>query len=244
MTSLNHTSTSNDDQGTGEWRQYRAGSVTGSGFATVLMKLKNGGESKTKQTYRMQLLAERITGVPVAEVNAASLSWGKENEDAARVAYELHMAAQGQSVFVERVGFCQHPTLDWVGTSPDGLVGEHGMIEIKCPWNSANHLLTIIHASDVFAKALLGEGEAPTIPVPEEHLPQIQGNLWVLGRQWCDFISYDPRVPKHLQLYVARVQRDEKYIGVLEAEVKKFLDEIEGNVNTLLFTGADQPQQE
>lgn len=233
MTSLNHTSTE-VEQSTAGWRQYRAGSVTGSGFSDVLMKLKSGAESKVKQTYRMQLLSERITGQPAPEIYAPALAWGKENEDAARIAYEMYMAQQGETVFVERVGFVQHPHIDWVGTSPDGLVGEKGMIEIKCPWNSANHLLTIIYASKTLAAALLGAKDAPLVPVPEEHLPQIQGNLWVLERDWCDFISFDPRVPEHLQLYVARVYRDEAYIANLEVEVKKFLEEIEANVGLLL----------
>ena len=242
MSSINHTSASNGEQGTADWHQFRAGSVTGSGFSNVLMKLKSGAESKVKQTYRMQLLAERITGLPAPEIYAPALSWGKENEDTARTAYEMYKAQEGDPVFVERVGFVQHKTLDWVGTSPDGLVGEKGMIEIKCPWNSANHLLTIIYASKKLAAALLGEKDAQLVPVPEEHLPQIQGNLWVLEREWCDFISFDPRVPEHLQLYVARVHRDDAYIKNLETEVKKFLEEIEANVGLLLVPEDNFPK--
>lgn len=230
-----------DEQGTAEWRQYRAGSVTGSGFANVMSKLKAANkESKLRQNYRFQLLTERITGQPIAEINAAPLSWGKEHEDDAKVAYEMYMADQGQHVFVERVGFQQHKTLDWVGTSPDGLVGEHGIIECKCPWNSMNHLMTIINASKTLAAALSLSNDMPLISVPEEHLPQIQGNLWVLERQWADFISYDPRMPLHLQLYVARVERDEAFIKTLEAEVIKFLEEVESNVSMLLNPGDSQ----
>lgn len=235
MTSINHTSADTGEQGTSDWRQYRAGSVTGSGFSDVLMKLKSGAESKVKQTYRMQLLAERITGLPAPEIYAPALAWGKENEDIARTAYEMYMAKQGTPVFVKQAGFIQHKTLDWVGVSVDGLVGEHGIIEIKNPWNTANHLLTIINASKVLAAALLNAQDDPLVPVPPEHLPQIQGNLWVTERDFCDFISFDVRVPEHLQLYVARVYRDEAYIKNLETEVVKFLNEIEGNVGALLL---------
>ena len=231
---------STEGQRTEDWRQARAGSVTGSGFADVLMKLKGGGEAKTRQTYRMKILAERITGQPAADVSAPALSWGKDNEEPARLAYEMHMAAHGDSVYVEQVGFQQHPDLDWVGTSPDGFVGDRGMVEIKCPFNTTVHLLTIINASKALALALLGEMKpGDLIEVPAEHMPQIQGNLWVTGREWCDFVSYDPRVPEHLQLYVTRVYRDEAYIKNLEAEVRKFLDEIEVNVSVLLDETVD-----
>lgn len=233
MTALIHTS-DDADQGTDAWRQHRAGSVTGTGFADVLTKLKDPTkESKTRQNYRLQLLAERITGQPAPEIYAPALAWGKENEDNARMAYEMHMAAQGTPVLVQRVGFQQHKTLDWVGTSPDGLVGDKGMLEIKCPFNSANHLLTLILASEKFAAALLGE-KGDLIPVPPEHIPQIQGNLWVLERDWCDFTSFDPRVPEHLQLYVHRVYRDAVYIAKLEEAVKQFLDEVDANASVLL----------
>ena len=242
MESFKHTSNDVGDQGTARWRQYRAGYVTGSGFSEVLAKGKAGKESKARQTYRMSLVTERITGLPSPEIYAAALSWGKENEGPAKVAYELYMAEQGQSVFIEPAEFVQHPTIDWVGTSPDGLVGERGMVEVKCPWNTANHLMTIIRASAVLANALMVANDEPIVAVPEEHIPQIQGNLWVLDRDWCDFISYDPRVPKHLQLYVARVYRDEAYIKNLEAEALKFLDEIEGNISVLILPEDNFPE--
>src|SRR5207302_7641358 len=118
--------TSDHEQGSAAWKNARAGHITGSGFQHVLAKLKDPKkESKARQNYRFQLLTERISGQPIAEINAAPLSWGKEHEEDAKVAYEMYMAEQGQHVFVERVGFVQHKTLDWVGSSPDGLVGEH-----------------------------------------------------------------------------------------------------------------------
>lgn len=224
------------EQGTAEWRQHRAGSITGSGFAKLLTQSRDKkSESKTRQNYRLQLLTERVTGYPASEIDAPALTWGKDNEEAARLAYELQMAQQGERVFVERVGYQPHTTLDWVGTSPDGLVGEDGMIEIKCPFNSAVHLTTIIQSSSALAAALAMANDMEKVEiVPPEHMPQIQGNLWVLNRKWCDFISYDPRVPEHLQLYVARIERDEEYIKKLEVEVRKLLDEIEENVGKLL----------
>lgn len=239
MSSLNFTKDASTEQGTGSWRQHRAGCVTGSGFANVIAKSKRGGaaasvELAARRNYRMQMMTERVTGIPMSDISAASLAWGHENEGPAKLAYEMWKAQYGEHVYVEASGFVQHQMLDWVGTSPDGLVGEHGMVEVKCPFNSWNHLMTIINASALLAKALLGETDFIPVAIPEEHIPQIQGNLWVLERQWCDFISYDPRVPPHLQLYVYRVERDEAYIKMLEAETVKFLDEVESNVSLLL----------
>lgn len=235
------------EQGTAAWRHQRAGSVTGSCVAEIMTKAKSGNkESKTRQGYRMKLLAERITGMLSAEVNAPSLSWGKEHEPAAVVAYELYKAEHGENVFVERVGYIPHKTLDWVGTSPDGFVGEQGIIEVKCPHNSAVHLLTVTQGSKALATALaLSIGEDPsawgTMPMPDDYIPQVQFNLWVTERRWCDFISYDPRVPAHLRLYVARVERDEKFIATMAEAVVKFLEELEGNVESLL-TPNESPQ--
>lgn len=238
------------DQGTAEWKQDRAGYVTGSGFADAIGKRKDGkAYLAARQTYKLQLVVERLTGIPAREITATPLDWGKDHEDEARIAYEMRMDAQGELVFVERVGFQEHGSIPWVGTSPDGLVGDHGMIEIKAPYNSGEHITTLINASGALASALAGTSmNVPLVMMPEQHVAQVQGNLWVLERDWCDFVSYDPRVPKHLQLYVSRIYRDDKFIAALEAEVLKFLDEVEESVAMLLdpkdgFPGAANEAQ-
>jgi hypothetical protein len=220
------------EQRTDAWRQDRAGCATASVFADIVAKLKSGGYAKARTDLRMRIISERLTGTPAAEINAAALYWGKEAEPLALNAYEDYSGHM-----VECAGFTMHPRIEWCGASPDGLVGEYGMIEIKCPFNSANHLLTLINASKSLANALLGEklSDKDLVPVPPEHLPQIQGNLWVLDRPWCDFISFDPRMPAHLQLYVHRVYRDDAYIANLEIEVVKFLEEVEENVGMLML---------
>lgn len=225
--------TDQGEQGSAAWRQARAGSITGTGFGKALKFLKNGKPSQERTDYRLQLVVERLTGEPAPELlRVAALDWGKGHEGEARTAYEMQMDKLGKPVFVECVPFQQHPTLDWVGTSPDGFVGEDGMIEIKCPYNSGEHLITIINASAALASALIGD--ASLVIMPGEYVPQVQGNLWVTGRQWCDYISYDPRMPPHLQLYVSRTPRDEAYITALEKGVLLMLDEIESNITLLL----------
>lgn len=221
----------NQQQGTENWKLARAGSATGSRFADIIKKGRNANvELAARRDYRLQLISERLTGQPYENFKAKEVDWGKENEPLARMAYEIE-----KGILVEEVGFQQHEAIEWCGVSPDGLVGEDGMIEIKCPYNPGIHLETYLKGSAVFAKALLNlEVKGDDTPVPDEYMPQVQGNLWVLKRQWCDFISYDPRYPKHLQLYVFRVQRDEAMIALIEAEVKKFLYEVEDAVSRLI----------
>jgi len=209
------------------WRQARAGCVTGSGFADVLAFGRGGKELAARANYRMQLIVERLTGNAKENITAAALEWGKEHEDHAIALYEMR-----HEVLVEKSDFVQDDANEWIGVSPDGLVGENGMIEVKCPANSLNHVLTIIHGTQALSNALLGKGE--TSPIPEEHMPQVQGNLWVLKREWCDFISYDPRMPEHLRLYVRRVPRDEAYIQRLAEATEKFLEEVQDGYTLLM----------
>jgi hypothetical protein len=125
---------------------------------------------------------------------------GTEFEPQARMEYEARTGAM-----VEQVGFLHHPTIALCGGSPDGLVDEDGGLEIKCPYNSANHLQCFLTG------------------MPEEHIPQVQGLMWITGRQWWDFVSYDPRMPDHLKLYQSRIERDDEYIATLEKAVREFL---------------------
>src|SRR3990167_7463630 len=141
---------------------------------------------------------------------SAAMEWGAEQEQRSRMDYEAQTGA-----LIEEVGFIRHKTLKGVGGSPDGLIGTDGGWESKSPFNSANHIYTLL------------EG------MPEEHFPQIQGLMWITGRKWWDFQSFDPRLPEPLCRYVKRIQRDDKYIAALEAEVISFLAEIEAVIKQL-----------
>jgi putative phage-type endonuclease len=170
----------------------------------VLAKTRNGYAS-TRQNYKAQLVIERLTNQQQDSYTSPAMQWGTEWEDAAKLAY---MLKTGNTV--TDTGFLEHPAMP-AGASPDGLVGDDGLIEIKCPL-SANHIETL-HGG-----------------MPKKHIPQIQGQMFITGRQWCDFISYDPRMPENAQLYIERIERDDEYIENLEDELASFLDEVEEDV--------------
>lgn len=194
-------------QGSPEWFAARCGKATASRFSDVLAKLKSGGESASRKNYRARLVVERLTGKPLETFSNAAMQQGVEREPLARMAYE---AETGN--LVDEVGFFQHPAMD-AGASPDGLVNADGMLEIKCP-QLATHL------------------EYLNLPAePSEYTAQIQGQLWICGRDWTDFVSFNPDFPEHLQLIVRRIQRDDAYIAKLAAEVALFLDEVETETN-------------
>jgi hypothetical protein len=225
------------------WKQERAGYCTGSEFKSA-MAFKKGArlvthadartfELKARADYRLQCVVERLTGIPSASFSTRPMERGIELEPTARLAYE-----EMKGVLVEESDFVPHPTLEWCGVSVDGLVGEDGTIEIKCP-NPETHLRTILLRNEALAKVLgAGVDTGDHSLVPEEHLPQIQGGLWVTGRKWCDFISYDSRFPEHLRLYVQRVERNDAYIQVLEQLVGIFLNEVEDALSQLLGVNA------
>lgn len=198
------------NQGSPEWLAARAGHCTASRFKDVLAKIKTG-ESASRRNYRIQLVTERLTGRPCDSYTNAAMEWGTATEPFARAAYE-----GARSLMVDEAGFLAHPSVLWVGGSPDGLIGKDGGCEIKCPHQSTVHVETL-------------EGGMPT-----EHRAQVQGILWVTGRAWWDFISFDPRMPEHLQLYIERIERDEAYIATLAAEVERFLGEVEAMAQRLL----------
>jgi len=201
-------------QRTAEWMQQRCGKVTASRVADVLAKIKTG-ESASRKNYKMELVVQRLTGQPQESFTNAAMEWGTATEPQARMAYEAHTG-----LFVEEVGFIDHPTIEGFGCSPDGVVGETlhskhnsitpmtGLIEIKCP-NTATHIETVL------------ENKAPS-----KYIPQMQCQMAVTGAKWCDFVSFDPRVPEDLQLLVVRVERDQEYIDSMEVEVKQFLSEV------------------
>lgn len=189
------------EQGTVEWHLQRLGKVTASRIADVLSKGKSG-ESAGRKNYRMELVVQRLTGLPGESFTSAAMEHGVLTEPKARFAYEAE-----KQQFVEQVAFVDHPSIEWFGCSPDGLVND-GLIEIKCP-NSTTH---IEYLTD----------QKP----PAKYIPQMQCQMAVTGRQWCDFVSFDPRLPDDLQLFVVRLERDQEYIEAMEAEVQKFLSEV------------------
>ena len=155
-----------------------------------------------------QLVCERITGKPAESYSNAAMQWGTEQEPFARAAYEAHTG-----VIVEETGFHSHPTIEAAGASPDGLVGEDGLVEIKCP-NTATHLDTLISET-----------------VPGDYVIQMQMQMVCTGRKWCDFVSFDPRMPEGAQLFVQRVNRDNEFIEKMEEEIRKFLSELENKTS-------------
>jgi putative phage-type endonuclease len=197
------------EQRTEEWLLARCGKVTASRVADVLAKVKTG-ESASRKNYKMELVVQRLTGQPGESFTNAAMEWGTATEPQARMAYEAHTGS-----FVEEKGFIDHPTIEGFGCSPDGLVGDDGLIEIKC-MNTANHVETVI------------EGKPPS-----RYIPQMQCQMAVTGRQWCDFVAFDPRLPEDLQLLVVRVDRNQEYIDQMEVEVKQFLSEVNDLFNQL-----------
>jgi len=194
---------SNHKQGTQEWLAERAGFVTASCLGDLLATDKKTGKPlKSRETYLRRVVTERIYGEPMESPQAYALQWGHDAEPYARREAQIFT---GETIV--EAGFARHPKIKFFGASVDGLIGDDGTYESKCPKNSAVHMLTWEHG------------------MPEEHIPQVQGQLAVTGRQWCMFVSYDPRAPKEFQLYVQHVQRDEKYIADMEKKVKVFLAE-------------------
>ena len=197
------------DQRTEDWYAARLGKVTASRFRDAIASLKSGAPAQAQRDYLTELVVERLTQQPIQRFQNAAMNWGTEQEPAARAAYER---ATGR--IVEETGFVAHDTL-MAGCSPDGLVDWDGLIEIKCPFNTANHIETLLNG------------------MPADHIPQVQGQMWITGREWCDFVSYDPRMPAELQLHVQRIQRDEAFIADLERRVTSFLAEVGTQVEAL-----------
>ena len=195
----------NLEQGSNEWKQARLGHVTASCVGDVMAKGKGGAEAVTRKKYKMRLVAERVTGQRQDSFTNSAMEWGVIQEPFARQQYEV-----SHETFVEKTGFWKHLKYDWIGVSPDGLVGNDGLIEIKCP-NSTTHLDYLIADQ-----------------VPTEYYKQMQCQMWVTNRQWCDFVSYDPRIRSDKnKLFVKRCVRDDVFIAEMEAEVLKFLDEVQ-----------------
>ena len=198
-----------DEQRTDEWFAARLGKVTASRVADLMATTKSG-YAASRDNLMAQLIVERLTGQKQESYSNASMQWGTEQEPFARAAYEI-----ATGTMVDECGFVTHPTIDGSGASPDGLVGHDGLVEIKCP-NTAGMI-----------EALL------TQTVPGKYNIQMQMQMACTSRQWCDYVVFDPRMPAKAQLFIKRVPRDPAFIQKMEAEIIKFLAELDGKVNQL-----------
>lgn len=192
------------EQGSAEWLQLRCGKITASRICDVMAMLKRGGEGAERRNYRVDLVAERLSGRTEDHYVSPEMAWGTEYETRARTEYEMDAGEM-----VETVGFILHPTIDYAGASPDGLIGSDGGLEIKCP-KTATHIRWMLANQ-----------------VPVEHQAQMQWNMCCAGRAWWDFASYDPRLPDGLKLFVVRLGRDDGHIAEIEEAVINFNLEVE-----------------
>ncbi len=197
------------EQGSEAWFAQRCGKATASRIADIVAKTK-AGYSTSRANYCAQLVVERLTGTVSETFSSEAMKWGTATEPEARDAYSFY-----HGVTVKPAGFIEHPSIDMAGASPDGYVGGVGLVEIKCPI-SATHIDTLLGKS-----------------VPGKYQTQIQWQLACTNRAWADFVSYDPRMPEHLRLFVQRVHRDNEHIEQLEIEVIKFLSEVDDKLAAL-----------
>lgn len=197
------------EQGTAEWLSERAGKVTASRIADVMAKTK-AGYGAGRANYMADLVAEMLTGTPRQGFTNEAMRWGTDTEPQARAMYELETG-----LTVIETGFVPHPVLDGTGASPDGLVGNDGLVEIKCP-NTATHIETLRGAA-----------------IDRKYLLQMHWQMICTGRDWCDFVSFDPRLPLEMQMHVRRVERDAELAEEITAEVTQFLTELNQTVADL-----------
>jgi len=197
------------EQNTEEWFAIRCGKVTASRIADIIATTKSG-YSASRANYEAQLICEILTGKPAESFTNAAMAWGTETEPLARAQYELKTGNM-----VNQIGFVVYPKIEQAGASPDGLVDNDGLIEIKCP-NTSTHLDTLLSQK-----------------VPSKYITQMTWQMLCTGRKWCDFVSYDPRLPDNLQLFIQRIELDEEYGKKLESEVKGFLEEVNEKVEKL-----------
>lgn len=197
------------EQRTDEWHAQRVGKVTASRIADVVAKTKTGWGA-SRENYMADLIAERLTGQPAERYTNAAMQWGTEKEPEAVAAYEFLKDCE-----TAEVGFIQHPAIEMSGASPDRRISVDGLAEFKCP-NTATHIDTILTGS-----------------IANKYILQMQWQMACDNRQWCDYVSFDPRMPANLQLFVKRVERDSALIDSLEKDVIKFLGELEFKIEEL-----------
>lgn len=197
-------------QGSADWHALRVGKVTASRVADVVRRTKTGF-STSRANYMAELIAERLTGVPAESYKSTAMQWGIDQEPIARETYEFMTDLE-----VEQVSFVLHPTIAMAGASPDGFVGADGLVEFKCPL-TATHLDT-----------LLGQ------KIDNDYIIQVQ---WQMAcrpeRKWCDWVSFDPRLPPSMRQFIQRVPRDNVMIASLEKDVATFLTELDSKLSAL-----------
>jgi putative phage-type endonuclease len=198
------------EQRSESWFAARIGKVTASKVADVIAKTQSG-YAASRANYMAQLICERLTGQREEFFTSVAMQHGTDTEPLARAAYESL-----KDVLVDEVGFVPHPTIEMAGASPDGLVGDDGLLEIKCP-NTATHIDTLLSQT-----------------VPSKYNTQMQFQMACTGRSWCDFVSFDNRLPEELQLFVKRVPRDDVFIKQTEDAIVKFLAELDDKINKLM----------
>lgn len=197
------------EQGSPEWFAARVGKVTASRVSDIVARTKSG-YAASRANYMAELLCERLTGERGPTFQTSAMAWGTTNEPVAR---QLFVEKFGMPV--EEVGFVPHATIINAGASPDGLIQDDGLLEIKCP-QTATHL------------ELLSGGN-----IPARYMFQMYWQMACTGRDWCMFVCFDPRLPEPMQMYTEEVPRDEKIIAELEDEVIKFIDELDRKVQAI-----------
>lgn len=194
------------------WFADRLGCVTASRIGDVMARTKTG-PAASRMNYKTALVLERLTGQREQSFCSPAMQRGTDLEPQARAMYSLEIADA-----VTECGFVHHPEIEWSGASPDGVVGERGLVEIKVP-NSATHLATLTGG-----------------PIDLRYMYQMQWQMRCTGRDWCDFVSFDDRFPIEMQLHVRRVERDDAMLAEIEAEVTTFLNEVAATVAELSTT--------
>ena len=198
------------EQGSAAWYEQRLGRVTASRVADIVARTKSG-YSTSRANYLAELLVERLSGQRAESFVSAAMQWGTDQESEARMAYMFRTDSD-----VELAGFVAHPTIEMSGASPDGYVGADGLVEFKCP-NTATHIETLL-----------------TGVIPGRYETQMFWQMACTGRAWCDFASFDPRMPEEMRLFVKRVPRDDARVAELEEEVRTFLFELDTTVRRLV----------
>ena len=198
-----------NEQGSPEWFAARCGKVTASRVADIIAKTKTG-YSTSRDNYMAQLVCERMTGKPAESYSNSAMQWGTDTEPFARAAYEAKV-----DILVTEVGFITHPWITMSGASPDGLVGDDGCLEIKCP-NTATHIQTLLDQK-----------------VTEKYITQMMWQMACTERLWCDFVSFDPRMPAKHQLFIKRINFDKQLVDSLENSVIQFLGDVDLKIQQL-----------
>lgn len=206
------------EQGTPDWFAARCGKVTASRISDVIARTKTG-YSASRATYMGQLIAERLTGVVVDGFKSEAMQWGTDHEAEARSVYEMFTGFS-----IVQTGFVIHPAYPMSGASPDGLVAKDGLVEIKCP-NTATHIETLLGGT-----------------IPKKYMSQMMWQMACTDRKWCDFVSYDPRMPDHMKLFVQRLDFNSDTADEIEISVREFLAELDAKVAALSSAYPDPMQ--